>query len=92
VLSVLFTVTGNPHRSLSALIPDSVQPWVYVSPWRQLKRGFETRALLHTIPAQASVAAETQLVPLLAERRVLLRWSGFSGQAPSLTSDAGYRP
>ena len=74
VLSVLFTVTGNPHRSLSALIPDSVQPWVYVSPWRQLQRGFETRALLHTIPAQASVAAETQLVPLLAERRVLLRF------------------
>ena len=74
VLSVLFTITGNPHRSLSALIPDSVQPWVYISPWRQLQRGAETRELLRTIPREASVAAETQLVPLLAERRVLLRF------------------
>ena len=74
MLSVLFTITGNPHRSLSAVIPDSVHPWVYVSPWRQLQRGFETRALLRSIPSQASVAAETQLVPLLAERRVLLRF------------------
>jgi uncharacterized membrane protein len=74
VLSVLFTITGNPHRSLSALIPDSVQPWVYISPWRQLQRGGETRELLRTIPREASVAAETHLVPLLAERRVLLRF------------------
>ena len=74
VLSIVFTITGNPHRSLSALIPDSVQPWVYVSPGRQLQRGWETRELLSSIPADASVAAETQLVPLLAERRVLLRF------------------
>jgi uncharacterized membrane protein len=74
VLSVLFTITGNPHRSLSLLIPDSVQPWVYISPWRQLQRGVETRELLRTIPREASVAAETHLVPLLAERRVLLRF------------------
>ncbi len=74
VLSILFTITANPHRSLSALIPDSVAPWVYVSPARQLQRGLDTRRLLRSIPAGASVAAETQLVPLLAERRVLLRF------------------
>jgi hypothetical protein len=74
VLSVLFTITGNPHRSLSALIPDSVQPWVYVPPVQQLQRGWETRELLKVIPNDASVAAETQLVPLLAARRVLLRF------------------
>ena len=74
MLSILFTVTGNPHRSLSILIPDSIVPWVYISPARQLQRGLETRALLRSIPANASVAAETQLVPLLAERRVLLRF------------------
>jgi hypothetical protein len=74
VLSVLFTITGNPHRSLSALIPDSVQPWVYVPPLQQLKRGWDTRELLQAIPRDASVAAETQLVPLLAARRVLLRF------------------
>ena len=74
VLSVLFTITGNPHRSLSALIPDSVQPWVYVSPLRQLQRGWQTRQLLQAIPSDASVAAETHLVPLLAARHVLLRF------------------
>ena len=74
VLSLLFTITGNPHRSLSALIPDSVQPWVYVSPWRQLQRGWDTRQLLKVIPGDASVAAETHLVPLLAARHVLLRF------------------
>jgi uncharacterized membrane protein len=73
-LSILFSITANPHRSLSALIPDSVSPWVYISPTRQLQRGIETRALLRSIPAQASVAAETQLIPLLAARRVLLRF------------------
>lgn len=74
VLSILFTITANPHRSLSALIPDSVTPWVHIPPAQQLQRGLETRALLRSIPADASVAAETQLVPLLAERRVLLRF------------------
>jgi uncharacterized membrane protein len=74
VLSVLFTITGNPHRSLSLLIPDSVQPWVYVPPLQQLQRGWDTRELLQLIPNDASVAAETQLVPLLAARRVLLRF------------------
>jgi hypothetical protein len=74
VLSVLFTITGNPHRSLSALIPDSVQPWVYVPPLEQLQRGWKTRELLQVIPNNASVAAETQVVPLLAARRVLLRF------------------
>ncbi len=44
------------------------------APWRQLQRGWETRGLLSSIPADASVAAETQLVPLLAQRRVLLRF------------------
>ena len=74
VLSVLFTITGNPHRSLSALIPDSVQPWVYISPMQQFQRGWQTRQLLKDIPSDASVAADTQLVPLLAARRVLLRF------------------
>lgn len=74
VLSIVYTITGNPHRSLSAIIRDSVQPWVYVSPGRQLQRGWQTRGLLSSIPADASVAAETQLVQLLAQRRVLLRF------------------
>ena len=26
-LSLLLTISSNPHRSLSALIPDSIDPW-----------------------------------------------------------------
>lgn len=86
-LSILFAITPNPHRSLSVLIPDSISPWVYITPTRQLQRGMETRALLRSIPAQASVAAETQLIPLLAARRVLLRFP----ESTSYTDDQKQR-
>jgi len=56
------------------LIPDSINPWIYVSPWEQLQRGSQSRALTRSIPKAASVSAETQLIPMLAERRVLLRY------------------
>ena len=70
----MFALIGNPHHSLSMLIPDSIKPWVYVSPWEQLQRGYQSRALTRSIPKEASVSAETQLIPMLAERRVLLRY------------------
>ena len=74
LVSLVFALIGNPHHSLSMLIPDSINPWVYVSPWEQLQRGYQSRVLTQSIPADASVSAETQLIPMLAERRVLLRY------------------
>ena len=74
LISLVFALIGNPHHSLSMLIPDSLNPWVYVPPWDQLQRGYQSRVLTQSIPADASVSAETQLVPMLAERRVLLRY------------------
>ena len=74
LVSLVFALIGNPHHSLSMLIPDSIKPWVYVSPWEQLQRGYQSRALTRSIPKEASVSAETQLIPMLAERRVLLRY------------------
>lgn len=73
-LSLLFTLSGNPNRSLSFLIPDSLQPWVYTSPTKLWQHGQAARKLLQVIPADASVAASTPLVPLLAEREVLVRF------------------
>jgi hypothetical protein len=73
-LSLLFTLTGNPNRSLSWLIPDSVRPWVYSSPWRQWQHGRRARSLLAIIPPDASVAASTHLIPVLADREVLVRF------------------
>lgn len=74
LLSILFTVSGNPNRSLSWIIPDSIQPWVYRSPQSQLEHGRIAIELLHTIPPDATVAATTGLVPHLAAREVLIRF------------------
>jgi len=78
-LSLLFTISGNPNRSLSWLIPDSVRPWVYSVPWRQWQHGREARAVLAAIPPQASVAASTPLIPHLARREVLVRFPEHHG-------------
>jgi len=69
-----FTLAGNPHRSLSAVIPDSIEPWVHITPKEAWRRGLATQNLLNSIPKYTSIAAETQLVPQLAQRRILLRF------------------
>jgi uncharacterized membrane protein len=73
-LSLLFTVGGNPNRSLSWLMPDSIRPWVYSSPLRQWQHGQRARFVLAQVPPEASVAASTPLIPPLALRPVLVRF------------------
>ena len=43
-------------------------------------------------PPRRSVLIHVLANNWLHIRAISLRWTGFSGQAPSLTSDAGYRP
>ncbi|MEY4354206.1 MAG: hypothetical protein RLZZ609_2447 [Cyanobacteriota bacterium] len=74
VLSLLFTLTSNPNRSLSWLIPDSVSPWVHEPLPVRLKHAAQARQALRTIPSRATVAATTHLVPSLAQREVLVRF------------------
>jgi uncharacterized membrane protein len=74
VLSLLFTLLGNPHRTLSALIPDSIAPWIHSPPLEQWRRGQAARRLVAAIPSGDSVSASTHLVPLLARREVLVRF------------------
>ena len=31
-LGLVLTIVGNPHRSFSAVIPDSFVPWIHISP------------------------------------------------------------
>ena len=78
-LSLLLTVSSNPHRSLSFLIPDSIDPWVYRAPLRQWNHGVTARQALSVIPSDGSVAANTPLVPLLARRAVLVRFPFATG-------------
>ncbi|GAB4233248.1 MAG: hypothetical protein Kow0049_16570 [Stanieria sp.] len=77
VLSLLFTITSNPSRTLSFLIPDSIQPWVYVSLPEQWQRVPQIRSLLKQIPPDASVSATTYLIPHLSGRRAIIRLTGL---------------
>ena len=73
-LGVVLTLVGNPHRSLSALIPDSFSPWVHVPPQRMLARREAAWAAVDQVPPDASVSADTPLLPLLAQRQELIRF------------------
>ncbi len=73
-IALFFALIGNPHRSLSAIIPDSVDPWIHIPIHKQFKRGLIARQIISSIPKEASVAAETHLIPQLATRRVLVRF------------------
>ena len=73
-LSLLLTIISNPNRTLSFLVPDSFQPWVYVSLPGQWQHAKEINSLLNRIPANASVAATTYIVPHLSGRREIIRF------------------
>lgn len=77
VLSLLFTVTSNPNRTLSFVIPDAINPTVYVPLPRQWEHAARINLVLDQIPPEASVSASTHLVPHLSNRRALVRfpWS-----------------
>ncbi|NJL38215.1 MAG: DUF2079 domain-containing protein [Leptolyngbyaceae cyanobacterium SM1_4_3] len=76
-LSLFFTMTANPSHVLSWAIPDSFQPWVYVSPPGQWQHSQAVRSLLTQIPNNASVTATDQIVSHLSSRREVLRFPGI---------------
>ena len=73
-LGLVLTLVGNPHRTLSAVVPDSFSPWAYVSPQQMLNRREAASQAVALIPADASVAADTPLLPLLAQREAAIRF------------------
>ncbi len=73
-LSLIFTLTSNPSRTFYFLIPDSIQPLVYVSLPSQWHHASQVRKLLVQIPTDASVSATTYLVPHLSSRREIIRF------------------
>ncbi|MEM9567226.1 MAG: DUF2079 domain-containing protein [Cyanobacteria bacterium P01_E01_bin.34] len=84
VLSLLFTLTPNPHRTFSFLIPDSFEPRVHATIGTQWKHAAAIRPLLAEIPRDRFVAATSHLVPHLSSRREIVRLPGTSVQ-----NDAG---
>lgn len=73
-LSLLFTITSNPNRTLWFVIPDSIDPWVQVSLGEQWRHAAQMRPLVNQIPPDASVSATTYLVPPLSSRRAIIRF------------------
>ncbi len=72
-LSLVFTLTSNPNRTLYFLMPDSVRPWVFVSLPQQWQHVTQLLPLLRQIPPDASVSATTYLIPQLSGRREVIR-------------------
>lgn len=73
-LSLALTIAGNPHRSLSAIVPDSFVPLAYVPPQTMLERREAAKLAVAKVPDNVSVAADTPLLPLLAQREELIRF------------------
>jgi predicted DNA binding CopG/RHH family protein len=55
-------------------------------------QALRTRALQEGIPYQTLISSVLHKYLSGALMEAPLRWSGFSGQPPSLTSEAGHRP
>ncbi|NET34697.1 MAG: DUF2079 domain-containing protein [Cyanothece sp. SIO1E1] len=72
--SLVFTLASNPNRAWSFIIPDSIEPLVYVSLPRQWQHASNIRLLLQQIPGDASVSATTHMLPHLSNRRALLEF------------------
>jgi uncharacterized membrane protein len=73
VLSILFMISGNPNRSLSFMIPDSVKPWVFVPITRQWDHASHINNVIRNVPDNVSVTTTTHLVPQLSTRRAIVR-------------------
>ncbi len=84
-LSLFFTLTSNPNRTLSFLIPDAINPTVYVTLPQQWRHAAHVRRIVQQVPPEASVSAMTQLVPQLSNRRELVRFP----YALQVRNDAG---
>lgn len=79
-LTLIFSFTSSSsqlNRTFYFLLPDSFDPWVYVSLPEQWKHTGEIRSLLNKIPPQASVSATTYLIPHLSSRREIIRLPGL---------------
>ena len=73
VLSIVITVTNNPNRALSFMVPDSIRPWVFVPLTRQWHHADQINQVIRQIPADASVSASTYLIPHLSSRQAIVR-------------------
>lgn len=73
VLSLLLMLSGNPHRTFSFMIPDSIRPWVFVPLPRQWEHASHIYNVIRNVPSDVSVSTTTHLIPQLSTRRTIIR-------------------
>jgi uncharacterized membrane protein len=73
ILSLLVSIFGNQNSVFYFLIPDSINPLVYISIPQQWNHIHQFQPLLQQIPSTASVSATTELIPRLSNRREIVR-------------------
>jgi uncharacterized membrane protein len=73
-LSILFTITSNPNRALSFVIPDSISPRVYLPAPQQWQHVAQIREFMSDIPDDASVSTTSHIAPHLSSRRAIVRF------------------
>ena len=73
-LSILFTLTSNPNRALSFVIPDSISPRVYLPAPQQWPHVGHIREFMAEIPDTASVSTTSHIAPHLSSRRAIVRF------------------
>ncbi|MCT7950154.1 DUF2079 domain-containing protein [Ancylothrix sp. C2] len=73
ILSMFFTVTSNPHRSLYFMVPFSIQPLVYMPLNQRWEHSAQLQKVMQLIPPDASVATTGDGVPHLSRRREIVR-------------------
>lgn len=65
--------TTELSRAFYFIMPDSFQPWVYVSLPRQWQHSGNIYRLLKQIPDSASVSATNNIIPHLSSREAIIR-------------------
>ena len=73
-LSITLVTLSSPNQAFYFLLPESFNPWLYITLPRQWEHSQVLRDVIRVIPADASVAATTYLIPPLSTRREITRF------------------
>ncbi|MEX0268278.1 DUF2079 domain-containing protein [Leptolyngbyaceae cyanobacterium UHCC 1019] len=79
-LSIISATLSNPNQAFYFLLPESFHPWLHISLPRQWEHSQVLRDMIQVIPADASVAATTHLIPPLSSRREIARFPNLQLQ------------
>ncbi len=73
-LSIFLVTLSSPNQAFYFLLPESFNPWLHITLPRQWAHSQVLRDMIRVIPADASVAATTHLIPPLSTRREISRF------------------